>query len=352
MPEKGIEWKGTFYTWNTIRNTRFPGSVLEFCHEWLQNQESFSMKTSGSTGTPKTIELKRQHMAASAELTKELLQPETTDSLFLGINSDTIGGRMILVRAMEWDLAIKVVEAQSNPLNDLNDNHPYTITSLVPYQLSEILKDKNSLKKLSLFEKILIGGAPLDPILEEKLQGLNPLFFLTYGMTETCSHVAARQLNGKQPQKFFHPLQGVRVGINEREALWIETPTSDSHPVQTNDRARILANGSFEILGRLDRTINSGGVKIQLEELEALIAPHLQGIPFYCDATEDSRLGQKLVLILESEPFETKELLLRLKSELPPYKAPKAIIFAPNFEWTQSGKIDRIKTSLQWAKTN
>lgn len=59
--------------------------------------------------------------------------------------------------------------------------------------------------------------------------------------------------------------------------------------------------GSFSILGRKDNVINSGGIKIQAEEIEKklrLLIP----IPFVITSVPDKRLGQAVVLLLAEQP--------------------------------------------------
>ncbi|HCS21113.1 MAG TPA: O-succinylbenzoic acid--CoA ligase [Bacteroidetes bacterium] len=352
MPEKGLFLNFDFYPWTKLKNYQGDVSVLQFCRDWLLGMDAFMRYSSGSTGTPKAISIHRKQMLASVAATAKILKPSSTDQILLNLNPDTIGGTMSLVRAMEWGLNIHVFPADGNPMIPLDHIHPFTLCSLVPLQLHDILKDPESIAKLNQFRVVLLGGAAIDHALFAAIQELRPIVYHTYGMTETCSHIALRQLNGEEKQERFHPLEGVSLRLAEDRTLLIDAPMAIHTSLKTNDLARIYSDQSFEIIGRLDRTLISGGVKMQLDELEALFSPLFPDLSFFLYGLEDARLGQKMVLVLESEPFSTPELEKKLKELAPAYKAPKAIIFAPRFERTLTGKTDRINTIRKWAKTN
>lgn len=352
MPETGVFLNNEFYPWSKLKT--YPGdrSVLRFCRDWLLGRDKFTRHSSGSTGTPKAVSLQRAQMLASAAATAKILKPASTDHILLNLDPDSIGGTMSLVRAMEWNLNLHVVPPEGNPMRLLDEIHPFTICSLVPLQLHDILQDTASRAKLNRFRIVLLGGAGIGPTLFAAIQELRPIVFHTYGMTETCSHIALRQLNRTGKQERFYPLEGVKLSLADDQTLVIDAPMAIHPSLKTNDLARLYPDSGFEILGRLDRTLISGGVKMQLDELEMLFAPLFPELSYFLYGLEDARLGQKMVLVLESHPFSTTELEKKLKDLAPPYKAPKAIIFAPRFERTSSGKTDRITTIRKWAKTN
>lgn len=352
MPETGIFLNNEFYPWSKLKTYPGESSILQFCRDWLQGMDEFTRISSGSTGAPKAIRIKRVQMLASAAATAKILKPASSDHILLNLDPEAIGGTMSLVRAMEWNLNLHVVPPEGNPMRLIDAIHPFTICSLVPLQLHDILQDPASIAKLNQFRIILLGGAALDGSLFQAIQDLRPLVYHSYGMTETCSHIGLRQLNGPGKQERFHPLEGVTLDLSEEQTLLIDAPMAIHPSLKTNDLAKLYPDQSFEIMGRLDRTLISGGVKMQLDELETLFSPLFPGLSFFLYGFEDPRLGQKMVLILEAEPFETTELEKKLRKLAPEYKAPKAIIFAPRFERTLTGKTDRINTIKKWAKTN
>ena len=70
----------------------------------------------------------------------------------------------------------------------------------------------------------------------------------------------------------------------------INAPLVCDDTLQTNDIARIYPDGSFTILGRKDNVINSGGIKVQAEEIERLLQSSIP-VPFVITSVPDRRLG-------------------------------------------------------------
>ncbi|MFC0182844.1 hypothetical protein ACFFJX_09820 [Pseudarcicella hirudinis] len=94
------------------------------------------------------------------------------------------------------------------------------------------------------------------------------LFFSTYGMTETVSHIAVRRLNGIDKTSSFEVLNGVKkIDIDDRNCLNIVAAAGNFEkkfkPMMSLNYWMILL---FKLIGRFDNIINSGGVKIQLEK--------------------------------------------------------------------------------------
>ncbi len=118
---------------------------------------------------------------------------------------------------------------------------------------------------------ILVGGAATSPALEQALQCITAPVYATYGMTETVSHIALRRLNGPPRSEWFTALPGVDLGVDQRGCLHITSAATNFQRIQTNDVVDLPDPMHFRLLGRADRVINSGGVKIQPEPVEQLI---------------------------------------------------------------------------------
>ena len=115
-------------------------------------------------------------------------------------------------------------------------------------------------------------------------------------------------------------------------------------PIITNDIIEFEGPKEFQILGRYDNVINSGGVKIHPTFIEGKIGDLLND-PFFIHYLKDEKLGQKLILVIEKDcPYDHTTLGLlqnSLKDLLTPYEVPKEIIFVKEFRRTESGKIIR-----------
>jgi 3-oxocholest-4-en-26-oate---CoA ligase len=114
------------------------------------------------------------------------------------------------------------------------------------------------------------------------------------------------------------------------------------------DRARYLADGGIELLGRDSVTINSGGEKIFVEEVETAIASHPAVADVVVTGRPSERWGQEVVGVValaEGADANAGELVAHAAKSLARYKLPKAIVFRPVIERSPSGKAD-----YRWAR--
>lgn len=328
-------------------------AALAFCREWLSGAEEFIVHTSGSTGAAKPIPLRRSQMQASARATGRALGLQAGMTALVCLPARYIAGKMMLARGLELGLHLIVVEPSSDPLADLDDV-PIDFAAFIPLQMQTLLTGPPDYRtRLDRMHAILIGGGPLSAALEAAIQETAAPVYHTYGMTETATHVALRRLNGPTRSERFIPLPGVECRVDERGCLAVRGPMSNDEWLQTNDLAQLFENGSFVWRGRWDNVINSGGVKVQVEEVEAeleRLLPGLLGEPcprFFVAGQPDERLGQMVTLALEGPPLDRameERLLTDLRRELGPFNAPRRILTLTKFAETPTGKIDRRAT--------
>lgn len=326
----------------------FSQAAFSFCKAWLSGETNFTQQTSGSTGVPKKIELSREQMQASAEATGAFFNTNTNSKLLCCLNPEYIAGKMMLVRAMVWDCPIWLVAPSSEPLKNL-DLIP-DFAAMVPLQVEHSLSDYESLKKLKQISNLIIGGAQISEKLKKAVLENSIRAWQTFGMTETVSHFALAKI--EEGSVLYTTLPEVEIGQDERGALWVKSPMSDPEKIQTNDLIEQKTENSFLWLGRADFVVNSGGIKLHPELLEqkagATIQEVFPGSKFFFFGQSDEKLGQKLVLLVETaNGTKEKAMLLqeRLKNRLAKYEVPKEIYFRKDFILTPSGKIDRILNS-------
>lgn len=321
----------------------FAKASISFCSEWLLGKQEFIQQTSGSTGAPKQIQLSRLQMIESANATGAFFNINPNTNLLCCLSPEYIAGKMMLVRAMVWDCPIELVEPSSDPLNGLEVVPDFV--ALVPLQVETILKDSESLSKLEQIGKVIIGGAPISDKLKQELTKNGIEAWQTYGMTETVSHIALAKI-GSGPL-VYHTLPGVEIGQDDRGALWVKSPMSGPEKIQTNDLAQLVSPSSFVWSGRADFVVNSGGIKLHPELLEKKAEAKIQKVfpdcRFFFFGEKDDKLGQRLILILESLPDEeqAKKLQAELGTLLEKYEVPKAVYFSQKFSETANGKINR-----------
>lgn len=332
-----------------VPTSEYEQKVIDFCQKWLAGQSEFTIRTSGSTGEPKPIILTRKQMVASAKLTGKTFGLKNGNSALVCLNVEYIAGMMMLIRGMELDLKLSIIEPSGNPFANIENQH-FDFLAFVPLQLQNLLENEKNIEILNQAKAIIVGGAAVNEVLENQLQKILAPVYSTYGMTETVSHIAVKRLNGVQKTEKFQVLAGVKIGIDDRNCLNIRAEASNNVLIQTNDIVEILNESEFKLIGRFDNIINSGGVKIQLEKVENLIENEVKMLNpkrFFTYGISDEKLGQKLVLILEGEEVESKikeEFFKNIQGILSKYEVPKEIYFVKNFIETPTGKVDKKKT--------
>ena len=358
--------QGRTYSAAALRNADFfddfglndyARATLDICHHWLAGQPEFVVKTSGSTGAPKPISITRQQMEASARATGEALGLQAGMRSLVCLPTSYIAGRMMLVRGFVLGMPLVVVEPSSNPFANLPDDRAFDFTALVPLQLQTALDAGPSEREiLDKMQAILIGGGPVSLSLHERLQAIEAPIYHTYGMTETVTHIALRRLNGAAQSDAFFSLPGVELEVDGRGCLSIRSAVTRGEVVQTNDSVDLRADGSFVWLGRVDNVVNSGGVKVQVERVEAVLERLLHAFDepllarrYFVGALPDERLGEAVTLFVEGEALAGDvegKLLSALRQALPAYEVPRTFCYIAEFVETPTGKIDRKASSI------
>ncbi|MEM8999617.1 MAG: AMP-binding protein [Bacteroidota bacterium] len=316
--------------------------IGDFLLDWLSEADTLVAQTSGSTGIPKKIRLQKAHMYNSARATAQFLRLSPGNTALLCLPCTYIAGKMMLVRAMVLGLHLDYMAPDSSPLAHLGKT--FDFTALVPLQAS------NSIKQLAKIAKVIIGGAPVSSELQIKLNALNTNIYETYGMTETVSHIAMHRLNGKPlgidplGTRSFQLMPNVSIATDDRGCLVIDAPKVSKGKVVTNDIVNLLSENTFQLLGRYDNIINSGGIKLMPEQVEYKLANRIEN-RFFVSAIEDKNLGEKLVLVIEGKVDKTllEQTLLGIKS-LQNYERPRFFLNIDRFIETPNGKLLRNKT--------
>lgn len=307
----------------------FEKPVGDFLLDWFDSKDYIEMYTSGTTGAPKTILVSKQAMVYSALATGDFFDLKPGDRALQCLPVKYVAGKMMLVRAMILGLDLDFVAPSSHPL--LNNEAYYDFVAMVPLQA------QNSLNELKNVKKLIVGGAAVNKTLEKQLLKLPTVVYETYGMTETITHIAARELG----EKAFTVLPDVTVSYDDRNCLVIHAPRISDEVITTNDIVELLDENSFVFLGRMDNVINSGGIKLIPEQIEHKLAHKIQERYFIASKT-DAELGEKVVLVIEGEKYELEATLYE---GLDKYEKPKEVIFIKSFKDTVTGKILR-KESL------
>ncbi|MCW0490437.1 AMP-binding protein [Riemerella anatipestifer] len=314
-------------------NTDFEYQVLNFLEDWYSEKPCVSVKTSGSTGVPKIFEVEKERMKASANMTCDFLGLNRSNKALLCLPVEYISGKMMLVRAMERGLKLLIKTPSVSPLEDLDEEIDFC--AMTPLQV------EYSLGKVDLIKKLIIGGAAVSESLKAKLKGVASHIYETYGMSETLSHIALKQITPNE-ELHFKPLQNIFLTQDERGCLCIEAPLLTSEKLITNDLVELKERGVFSFLGRVDNVINSGGVKIIPEQLEDKLKKIIPNELVFTSVS-DAILGEKLVLVIEGKASQETQKLLGEIAYDKPYHAPKEIVFLDEIPRTPNGKVNRVE---------
>jgi O-succinylbenzoic acid--CoA ligase len=324
------------------------------------------IQTSGSTGTPKSVALSAKALTVSAVMAHERLGG--SGQWLLALPLTYIAGISVLVRSIDADQA--PVLMPSGPFDartfmesaaELTAERRYT--ALVPVQLTRVIElaeeDAESAEILRRFNGILIGGQALEADLRSRAHELGITVIETYGSSETAGGCV---YNGV-------PLAGVDVEIDESGEILIsgaqlasgylldEKRTADTFQIRngktwyfTGD-AGVLSDGILTVLGRRDRVIISGGLKVDLDAVETVVRLIYACSGAFAVHIPDSEWGVRPAVVVPGLFSEEEQYALRAEvydvivAELGRVAAPKAVCFISEIPRLSSGKPDLIALS-------
>ncbi len=310
--------------------------VINIVKKWYSDEDNMEFVTSGSTGVSKVIRISKSKMRYSAEETMRHIDPQQEiNHAILCIPSTFIGGAMLVIRSLVRNIDLIVQKPHAVPTLTSEPG----LISMVPLQVMKSLESNEAYFKDQ--HTLLIGGAQLPNRYVDQLKTKRVNTYLTYGMTETASHIALRNIKSSDA---YEVIGDTSIDIDDRDCLKIKGTLTDHQWIQTNDIVQLIDKKSFEWVGRADFVINTGGYKVNPESVENVLQEKIKKPILICSEA-DEILGHKVILLVESdEPFEIDKSVF---DPLHTYSKPKKTVFVKSFVYTPSGKIDRIKTSIK-----
>jgi O-succinylbenzoic acid--CoA ligase len=312
--------------------------IMNFIVDFLDPADHIVQESSGTTGMSKEIRLSKSSMIHSALQTAKKFRLEKKHTALLCLPTDYIAGKMMIVRALVTGMDLIWIEPSACPA--VHGSKAFDLCAMVPLQVYNLIGKG---KSFSCIKNLLIGGSELSPELENHLKKVPAHIYETFGMAETCSHIAIRRINGPGARPWFTAMPGIKISADPRGCLVIEAPFLTDRVI-TNDVVEIIRKNRFLWKGRIDNLINSGGIKINPEHLEKMIVEIL-GYESYLVGVPDKKLGQKLVMVTTHpcSPGEKKTMLDALRDRLPPHHLPAEIIVFHSLPRNRSLKIDRAR---------
>lgn len=309
--------------------------LLEFwsmIQKLLDDKTYIEVQSSGSTGKPKIIQLDKKKLIASAQMTCNFFQLKDKHTALLCLSTKHIGGLMMIVRAFYSGMNLMVQKASANPL--LNIQEKINFIALVPYQVQTCLAQNP--EKLRNIDLVLIGGGAIQKQLEEEIDQNKIKAYSSFGMTESISHFAVREI-GKE--EYYQCLEDIEIELSKRATLILHAPHLLDEKLETNDLVEIVGKDKFIWLGRSDFAIESGGLKMHPEQIERVLEKHFKE-RILISSIPSVEFNNELILIIEGEKRAIDE---KIFNALNAYERPKKIFFLDAFV-ESNAKINRIKT--------
>ena len=177
------------------------------------------------------------------------------------------------------------------------------------------------------------------------MRGFGNAIWHSYGMTETLSHIALRRVSGEEASPWFTPLPGITLSTDENGCLVIDAPRLCPERLVTHDVVEMeveVESGvqRFKVLGRIDNVINTGGVKVHIEQVEQTLQPHMNH-PFAITKCPDSKFGEAVVMLLQGTDADVPAARSACERHLSKYARPKHIIPVKTLPMTPTGKPAR-----------
>ncbi|CAA9376636.1 MAG: O-succinylbenzoic acid--CoA ligase [uncultured Propionibacteriaceae bacterium] len=301
--------------------------------------------TSGSTGLPKGVLLSGSAIKASAAATSRRLGGD--GSWALALPSYYVAGLMVLARCL---VSGTTAHPMSPDLSDLPAVLPRMrgrrYISLVPTQLVRALAHPETADALAGFDTVLIGGAAADPALLEQAADAGIAVVTTYGMSETCggcvydgAPLACTEV-ALEPSTHQVLLRGPMLFSGYRLRPDLTSAALADGALRTKDRGD-LVGGRLRVLGRVDDVVISGGLNVDLAEVERACQAWLGSRgEVAVVGVADAEWGVRVVAVTDAAGSLT-ELRSFVQDAVPGYAAPRQLVRLTSLPRTPSGKVDR-----------
>nr|AEU11003.1 NpnC [Nostoc sp. 152] len=330
--------------------------------------------TSGSTGKPKGVMVEHRGLCnlAQAQIQTFSLHSDSRILQFASFSFDASIWEVLMAFGSGATLYLGTKDSlmPGTPLIDRLTNDGITHITLPPSALLVLPEDE-----LPALQTIIVAGEACAVELMQQWSTRRN-FFNAYGPTEAsvCATVAkctpndqkvsiGRPIANTQIYILDQHLQPVPIGVpgelhiggaglargylNRPELTqekFIPNPFNNSKLYKTGDLARYLPDGNIEYLGRIDNQVKIRGFRIELGEIETILNQH-QNIQTSCVIAHIDNSGDKrLIAYIVPQPQATPtidQLRSHIKTQLPEYMIPSAIIILESLPLTPNGKIDR-----------
>jgi 3-oxocholest-4-en-26-oate---CoA ligase len=360
----------------------------------------YVLYTGGTTGMPKGVLWRQHDIFMTSFGGRNLVTGETVGSIDEIVTRVAAGpGSKLLILpplihgAAQWSVMMAITTGQTlvfpTVVDHLDADDVVRTIEREKVAAVTVVGDAMARPLLAAIEKgiadvsslavVANGGALLTPYVKERLIEALPNSMVVDGVgsSETGAQMSHLSITGAVSTGTFNPGPDTFVAAEDFGSLlqpghdgmgWLAqrgyvplgykgdaAKTAATFPVIDGiryaipgDRARHRADGVIELLGRDSVTINSGGEKIFVEEVETAIASHPSVADVVVTGRPSERWGQEVVAVValaDGGSADADELTDHAAKTLARYKLPKAVVFRAVIERSPSGKAD-----YRWAR--
>jgi amino acid adenylation domain-containing protein len=340
---------------------------------------AYVIYTSGSTGVPKGVELAHRGLVNMAQAQSRAFSVQAGNRIlqFASLSFDASIFEIVMSCATGATLYLESRERllPGASLAGLLREQAITNVTLPPSALALL-----PVEELPDLQTIVVAGEACGAELVARWATNGRRFFNAYGPTEATvwATVAECEVAARRKPPIGRPIENVEAyildahlqpspvgvagelyigGAGLARCYWKRAALTAArfipHPYssvagrrlfKTGDRARYLADGEIEFLGRFDRQVKVRGFRIELGEIESALAKHPAVLDSVVIAREDAPDERRLIAYVvprEQPAPPVNELRDFLSARLPEYMLPGAFVFLESLPVTPNGKVDR-----------
>lgn len=376
-----------------LSKIEFSGQILDLTDERLYsgdvadldpvntaNDLAYIIYTSGSTGNPKGVMIEHQTVCNFIQGITDQIEftPEQSILALTTISFDIFVLETLLPLTQRTRIVIADEAEQLDPhrLNDVIINNQIDMLQITPSRMKLLLSGDDNLSCLKDLQVIMLGGEALpEDLLAKLIEVSNARIFNMYGPTEATVWSTMKELTNDDKVTIGAPIANTQIYIidesqqlqpigvagelciagaglsrgylNQSELTaekFIPNPFKPGERMyKTGDRARWLADGNIDFLGRIDHQVKIRGFRIELGEIESVLLQHDQIDEAVVVAKQHKQNIDLAAYIVATQELTVHELRDFLVERLPVYMVPSFFIQLDEFPLTPNGKIDRKK---------
>lgn len=325
----------------------------------ISPETEITLFTSGSTGEAKAIEKTFQHLLTEVIQLEQCFGEKLASSTIVStVSHQHIYGLLVKLIWPIWlgrDVILQPYEYPEHLCHDISKYHLHNITLISsPAHYHRLIKDNVYIDIKNKITALFSSGGPLSESASQQLKtelGQSPVEI--YGSTETGGIAWRQKCNGKKSS--WLPFSDINIAEeNESQCLKIKSPYFKHQGWYiTDDQVQIATDGSFELLGRVDRIIKIEEKRVSLDHVQHCLKSLGYIDDAYCLTQQNKRGLQIVAVIVLTE--EAKKALLNsrnlifnrkikssLLSDLEVIAIPKKFRYLPSLPYNSSGKLNKV----------